>query len=121
MLYELEKDFRKAKQNYEKAIELNPNVAIYYNNLADVYRQQENYRDAEKYVLKAIELDDENPIYLTNYGNILLLSGNIILAEIMLLGAVDLDPKYAPPLFSLSVLYAAVGLFDEAARYLKKF
>jgi tetratricopeptide (TPR) repeat protein len=55
-----------AIQNYNKAIELNPDEAVYYKNRGDVYKDLDELEQAIRDFDKAIELDPyEAPYYFT--------------------------------------------------------
>ena len=56
-----EKHFAQAVEGYTRAIELNPNVAIYYGNRAFAHIRLENYGSALEDATKATEI---NPKYI---------------------------------------------------------
>ena len=58
--------YDQAIQNYDKAIELNPNFAEAYNNRGNAYEDKGEYDQAIQDYNKAIELDPENAEFYTN-------------------------------------------------------
>ncbi len=61
-------EYEKAKQYYEKAIELNPNLSEAYGNLAILLKDHfQEYEKAKKYFEKAIKI---NPNYAIAYNNL---------------------------------------------------
>ena len=47
-------EYQKTKNDYKKAISLNPNIAEFYNNIAQVYRLTGENEDAIKNFIKSI-------------------------------------------------------------------
>ena len=52
-----------ARQYAQQAIDLDPNVASYYNTLALIEFRRVNYRQAEQAIRKALELEPNNRNY----------------------------------------------------------
>ena len=61
--------YAEAIADYTKAIELDPNYAIAYNNLGNPYHNLNKYEKAIEYYTKAIELDPKYAIAYSNRGN----------------------------------------------------
>ncbi len=61
-------NFPAAIESFEKAIEINPQFATGYSNLAMCYTKSKNYIKAETSHLKALEIMPNNPIIRINYG-----------------------------------------------------
>ncbi len=57
-----------ARENYEKALELDPKYASAMNGIGKTYEADGLHDDAEKYFLKAIENDPNNPDYQVSLG-----------------------------------------------------
>ena len=66
MLLQLNKN-EQAIENYKKAVELNPNEAVNYNNLGNAYRKIGLLQKAEELLNKAINL---NPNLADAYSNL---------------------------------------------------
>ena len=54
------KDYAKALKNYGKAIELEPNEIIYYNNTALTYFEMKNFDECVKFCQQACEIGKKN-------------------------------------------------------------
>ncbi len=67
---QLKGDYNKALSFYQKAIELNPDYVVVYNDLGIIYEKLQLPNEAEKMYKKAIELD---PQYAGVYTNLALL------------------------------------------------
>lgn len=67
---QLKGDYNKALSFYQKAIELNPDYVVAYNDLGIIYEKLQLPNEAEKMYKKAIELD---PQYAGAYTNLALL------------------------------------------------
>lgn len=59
-LYDFNSAPKHAIQFYEKAIALNPNMAIYYREIANMYNQFGDYGEAFKYINIALEKDPDD-------------------------------------------------------------
>jgi tetratricopeptide (TPR) repeat protein len=66
-LYKTIGDLNKAIYYYQKAIELSPKTAEYYNNLGIVYMLKDDYDEAIKMYTKALEI---NPSFTQVYSNL---------------------------------------------------
>jgi len=64
-------DFEEVIEEYNKAIELDPNNPVYHNNKGIVLEQMARLEEAVEEFGKAIELDPNNPVYHMNKGNTL--------------------------------------------------
>lgn len=60
--------YEEALQNYDKAIQLNPNVSKFYNNKGFIYMSKGNYEEAIKWFDKAIQLEPKVTDYYLNKG-----------------------------------------------------
>jgi tetratricopeptide (TPR) repeat protein len=59
---------KKAQEDYERAIQLDPTLAAAYNNLATIYYSEHDNKKAEKFYKKAIRLDPGNASAYKNLG-----------------------------------------------------
>ena len=101
-------EFIQAKIHFEKSIELNPNYANAYNNLANLLQNDyfKEYIQAKKYYEKAIEL---NPNYTDAYNNLANLLQNDYFKEYKQAKkyyekAIELNPNYANAYYNLAIL-----------------
>lgn len=61
---------KKAAEQYRKAIELNPTVPIYFENLALITEGLGNYDEAINAIEKVMELQPDNPNYINRLGQL---------------------------------------------------
>lgn len=87
-----EKQFDRAKENFEKALVLNPNNDITRNNLGDVYLEEGRLDDALVQLRKAIELNPNLSTSRDNLGLALLRLGKIAEGTEQIQNAISLDP-----------------------------
>jgi eukaryotic-like serine/threonine-protein kinase len=120
------KDFEKAKEYFQQAVQIDPNYAVAWVGLASAYGDlantghmpvNEGYATARKYVEKALQLDPDLPVALTRLAVIKMRydwdwSG----AEAALKRATALDPKSAVVLRSAATLEAILGRIDESIK-----
>src|SRR5581483_3741057 len=63
-VYRQLKDFDKAKNHLQKALQQNANNAFAHGRLGDIYRELGKLQDAQSHLQKAIELDSVDPFVL---------------------------------------------------------
>jgi len=63
-------DYYGAISDFTKAIEINPNVASYYNGSASAKYELKNYYGAISDIIKAIEINPNDAIYYNNRANV---------------------------------------------------
>lgn len=114
---------------FEKAVEIDPNFALAYVELANAYSLipaisttsiKGAYAKAKKYALKALEIDDTLAEGNTVMGVIKLNEYDWKGAEKNFLRAIKLNPGYAQSYHQYSFLLAYLGRFDEAERMIGK-
>jgi len=66
--YTQERNYKKAMNSYQKAIEISPDTAQIYNNIGNIYYAQQNYGESIKYYEKATVLDPEYANAFSNMG-----------------------------------------------------
>ncbi|HEY3038931.1 MAG TPA: tetratricopeptide repeat protein, partial [Pyrinomonadaceae bacterium] len=69
-------DYAAAKANYDKAIELDPNAAVYYANLALALAGLDDWPGAREACQKAIDIEPENSDYRRTLAEIYKAEGN---------------------------------------------
>ena len=118
-----EKDPRKKRRAYDKAIEhyttaieVNPDYANAYNNRSIIYRLKGNFDAVIQDCNKAIELNpDFAPAYL-NRGNAYAEKGNVDEAIKNYTTAIEVNPNYVNAYNNRGTAYRRAGKFDEAIK-----
>ena len=95
------KDYGCAIAAYKKAIDLNPEYALTYSNMAMTLRNQHEMEAAKTAALKAVELDSNLAIAHNNLGMLLLDGGDLAGAVEHYEQAIKLDPTLAVAYFNL--------------------
>lgn len=107
-----------AVKEFKKAIELDPNSAHAWDNLATVYAEKQLYRDALDAHLKALALDPENPSGHYNLASFLAAHGlDFAVAEYQ--HTLELEGDYPDAHLNLGLAYADLGKLPEAMAELK--
>ena len=119
-----EHQYAKAKHMLEKALKLDPELAVAYENMAFLYIQQDKKADAEKWSEQAVALNPQG--YLANYyygasllRQVLPNDWTVAKAEASLRIAVEKGPGFAPAYDALAFCLARPGShqnLDEAHR-----
>ncbi len=102
----------KAKEAYNKALQVYPNDARAYNNLARLAYAKGNYAEAKQMIDKALSVDRNQPEANANLGMLSLLNGDLSTAESLIAkatGANGLDEV-------LGNLHLAQGKYAQAAQ-----
>lgn len=76
-IYFYRRNYLKAKEYYEKAIELDQNCGDAWSNLGNIYLESNEYTKAEDCYKKAIQLNPKNPFWHSNLGKTLSIQGKI--------------------------------------------
>ncbi len=121
-------DFRNALEAYQKALSLDSNYPIVFNNLGSLYlsrlsrsKSSSDLQNALRHFKKAIELD---PTYASAYnglGSAYGQAGDIDAAIFCWEKAVELKPDFAYPLYNLGLSYLAKGNNRKALEYFQKY
>ncbi|MFC2048833.1 tetratricopeptide repeat protein [Elusimicrobiota bacterium] len=120
VLYEAQKKYDKAFQEYQKALEIYPDYAKGHNNLGVLYEAQKKYDKAFQEHQKALEI---YPDYAKAYNNIGLIyhhKKEYGKAFQKYQKAIKLDPNFAAAHFNLAVLYKTQKKYDEALQEYQK-
>jgi len=75
--YYNKKEYEKARENYEKVIEKDPNNLTAYNGLGNLFRDQKNNEKAEEYYRKALEINDKYTLAYSNLAIMFLDNGQL--------------------------------------------
>ncbi len=109
--YEVEGKYEEAAAAYQKAVELKPDNAGYYNNLGNILAKLGKIPEAQAAYQKSVTLDPPNAANAwRNLGIVLFQSGNYKDAVDPLKKSLDLDPKSAQGWYVLGA--TLVGLMD---------
>lgn len=81
-----------ARKSFERAIKLDRNYDVAYNNLGVIFYVRKHYAQAIKYYRKAIELDDTSASYHSNLGTVYFAKKDYDKAGQEYMRAIDLDP-----------------------------
>ena len=118
-----------AVKSYNKGIEIDPNFAIIYNNLALIYYNTRPLdwidrrifiEKAEALFKKSLKINPQLPEPNTNLGNLYSLIGKNNKSINYHKLAISADPKYYYSYLNIANVYVSIGNFDEAKKYLNK-
>lgn len=108
-----------AVNEFSKAIELDPESAHAYDNLATVFAEKGRFIDALESYVKAVRLEPQNPNthhYLASF-----LSSRGFDASVQLYKhAIEMDPDFTDAHVNLALTYGDRGMLDEAIASLQK-
>ncbi|APZ43066.1 type IV pilus biogenesis/stability protein PilW [Acidihalobacter ferrooxydans] len=113
---------RKAQENFQKAIELNPKDSDARNNFGAFLCSQKRYQQAQRQFRAALG----NPLYSTpqyayaNSGLCYLQEGDNSKATKAFKQALNVDPTFAPALYQLAKLAVGKGDWQKANGYLNQ-
>ena len=102
-----------------KAINLNPNVAPFYNNLAVAYTELSNFKDALFYVNNAITIKNNYYEAYNTKANIYFKQKKLDEAIDSYKKAISLNPKYFEAYNNLGVAYKEIKKFAKAEKSFK--
>jgi protein O-GlcNAc transferase len=98
---------------YQKALQLNPNHAVAFYNLASAYHKKGQLEKAIIYYQKALQLD-QNVFAYNNLGTILQEKGELNEAIACYKNALKLNPDYDNAYTNLGSAFLETGQLDEA-------
>ncbi len=114
------KDYEQAIVHYTEAFTINPQMAVAYNNLGNVYADTEKYDLAIQNYSKAIDLDPNYAGAYNNLGNVYADTEKYDLAIQNYSKAIDLDPDYAAAYHNLGSVYYDTEKYDLAIQNYSK-
>ncbi len=113
-------DYVKAKQNFIKGLQLDPNNIALMNNLAMAHKNLLEYESAEKLYVKILKINNKYINAYINYGNlkrdINKFSDSIELYE----KALEIKKDNPIIYYSLALAHQGIGNFDKAIYYSKE-
>ena len=110
----------KAVTLYKKAIEVNPNLALYHQSLGDILAQIGKWEEAATVYEKAIELKPNSAFYHYNLGNIQVKQGQLEQAIASYSQTIKINPNFSEFYISLGVALVQKGLLYEAIANFQK-
>jgi tetratricopeptide (TPR) repeat protein len=114
-------DTTRAARDYLAALEINPDIALAYNNLAWMATEKNTELDqAERWARRAVELGPDVADFHDTLGWVLRARGMLQDAQQALERAIFLDPASAEIFYHLGVVHQELDRPDEAARAFNK-
>lgn len=114
------KNYSEAIRQCKRAIELAPEVGIYYETLADIYYELQNFIEAKKFYKEAVFIDPKNSRAHTFLGILQSKDKEHEAAIKSLETAVSLEPNNANIRYNLALAYEVAGKTDEAKNEYEK-
>lgn len=119
----LEKRYTEAKDDFEKAIKLKPDLVIAYVRLALLHETQNKINDAIATLERGLNYGRQDAGYVFQLGRYYFnrnQKDDYGLAELAFRRAIALNPNYSDALFSLAYLYEKTGHKSEALQLYKR-
>jgi len=121
-------DFKSAQEAYDRALALDENNPVVFNNLGSLYlsralqsKQSEELRRAVQYFQKAIVLDPEYASAFNGLGSAYGRAGQLDAAIQCWEKAILFKPDFAFPLYNLGLSYLTKGEKSKALEYLRRY
>ena len=106
---------------YRRAIELDPNLALAYTNLANLRYRRGDMAEAVTLYRRAIEIDARQPEAHYNLGYVLLERGDAKRSVPCFQRALDADPRFGDAHFNLAMAYEQLGERGKARPHWRKY
>ncbi|MBI5022789.1 MAG: tetratricopeptide repeat protein [Candidatus Magasanikbacteria bacterium] len=119
----LEKRYTEAKEDYDKAIALKPNLLMAYVRLAFMEEMKNNISGSIAVLEKGLNYGIQDPGYVFQLGRYYFnraQKGDYTLAEAAFRKAIILQPNYSDAIFSLGLLYEKTGNTSVALEMYRK-
>jgi len=110
-----------AESLYQRAVELDPWLAIAYTNLGNIRFRRHDTEGAEGLYRKALEIDSRQPEAQYNLGYVMLDRGRPDVSIPLFVGAIEADPDFADAYFNLAMAYEQVGDTQRARPYWRNY
>ncbi|TRT78844.1 MAG: tetratricopeptide repeat protein [Microcystis aeruginosa Ma_AC_P_19900807_S299] len=120
ILYRRQQKYELALDDYNKAIELNPNHANAYNNRGNLYQDLQKYELALDDFNKAIEINPNFAILYYNRGGLYYNQQKYELALSDINKAIELNPNYAEAYYNRGLLYYDLQKYELALSDINK-
>src|SRR5262245_36448450 len=113
--------FEEAESLYQKATELDPQLAIAYTNLGNIRFRRGDEAGAEQLYRKALAIDERQPEAHYNLGYVMLERGYASRAVVYFEAAIKADPRFSDAHFNLAMAYEALTDKARARAHWKKY
>jgi len=118
--YHNQKEYKKASQEYQKAIELDTTCASAHNYLGLLYYDWKKYKEAFQEYQKALELFPDYTDVHSNLGIYYIREKQYGKAITAFKLALQIDPEHVAALNNIGVIYKRQGKYTEALRYFSR-
>jgi tetratricopeptide (TPR) repeat protein len=118
--YRFKGDHEGAVRSYRQALEMNPNSAVYHNNLGLSLAEGGKLEEAKAEFINALEYDPDQKDVHNNLGSLLRRQGNFEEAIAHYREAVRIDPEHVEAQLSLGTALSEFGRLKEAAVHLSQ-
>ena len=108
------KDIAGAREEFQKAIEYNPDIAVAYQNLGNIHYHNREFQEAASYYEKAVELDPNEQEYYIGLAGIYEILGDNVKAEGTYRKAIDRGYTTPRLLLTYGKTLVRLGRFEEA-------
>jgi tetratricopeptide (TPR) repeat protein len=113
--------YAQAEELYERALRLDPSLAIAYTNLGNIRFRRGDEAAAETLYRRAIEVDPRQPEAHYNLGYVMLERGEARTATAYFARALEGDPRFADAHFNLAMAWERLGERSRARPHWKKY
>jgi tetratricopeptide (TPR) repeat protein len=113
--------YDQAEELYERAVRLDPSLAIAYTNLGNIRFRRGDEAGAETLYRRAIEIDAHQPEAHYNLGYVMLERGDARAATGYFERALEGDPRFADAQFNLAMAWEQLGERARARPHWKKY
>lgn len=114
-------DWDEAMDKYKKILEIAPNNANAYYQLAQIYKAKGKLAEAETAAAAAVKIDNSNRWYLETLAETYLTQGKIKDAEGILKGLVEKFPNNPDYYLELGFVYSKTGQLENAVKIYDQF
>ena len=113
-------NYEKAKNNFQKSIQSNPEYTVAFNNLGITYDRLQDYSNAVTNLEKAVELDPGYAIAWANLGVVYRHDKDYKNSVKAIMQAIKLKPDNAKYFYNAGLAYFSKGDFADAVIHYKK-
>ncbi len=113
--------YDQAEELYERAVRLDPTLAIAYTNLGNIRFRRDDEAGAEAMYRRAIEVDPHQPEAHYNLGYVMLERGHARQAAAHFERALEGDPRFADAHFNLAMAWERLGERARARTHWKRY
>lgn len=113
-------DSKQAEQQYQAAVQKNPNLRMAHSRLGDIYKGRGDYEGASQHYEAVSRLDPYNFLSHYNLGLAYHFLNRMQDAGASYLRALNLKPTDVKSNMNLGLVYLALGQYDDAVKYLTR-